>query len=145
MNKEIKDYLHLYLGCKVIPLNNATMTFRLCGIGYDGNPLFVDDYGFKCDLGRWKLSLRPLSDMSDENSEPILDEICEAIGVAPHLYYQAYSDILLVINGQMEESSLTIGANEMAEITRILCKHSIDVFRLIEAGLAIDKSKIKST
>ncbi len=142
MKKNIKDYLHLYLGCDVE--NTGGKTGKMVSVDASGIIIVYpndDPRGFFLSMqGVKRLILRPLCSITDD--EDILDEICEAIGVELHLYYQAYVDIIDKLLFPDNENALTFGANEMAETVRILCKHSIDAFGLIESELAIDADKI---
>src|SRR6478735_9023399 len=108
MNKNIKDYTHLYLGCKVeysIRFADGTV------IKQEGN--FTLDYD---TLFKWsknyiviKLILRPLKDMKDTECEFVSDA---ALSGKPTIYVNA-------------------------EVTKYLISKHFDLFGLIEAGLAI--------
>lgn len=132
MEKKIEDYLHLYFGCECEYMEEDDDKVQI--VKLEGR--IIDNEFYWC-----KPLLRPLSSITEE--ENILDEICVAIGVEPHLFYQAYADLILIlVKGDYENTSLYVSVFEMAEIIRILCKHGIDVFNLIESGLAIDKNTI---
>jgi hypothetical protein len=63
----IKDYLHLHLGCEVKAMDGGTMMYYFCGIDRDGTPIFkTQQGGYVTYLSNWKLVLRPLSDMTEE-------------------------------------------------------------------------------
>lgn len=122
--KEIKDYLHLYLGCDCIvsnPLINSE-TKRVVSVNKDTE---------QCEIYYWnephldgekvhpiediKPILRPLSDMTEEEGVEI--------------FWQP-------VKG--ENFSIKTGQ----EFKQLLDKH-FDLFGLIEAGLAIDKTTLK--
>ena len=104
MSKEIKDYLHLYLGC--------------IGRGDSGAAIFLSADTLS-KINRGDISFRPilrnLSDMTTEELELFAD-------------LNIKSDYKNVYEKQ-------------AEITRFLLSQEFDLFGLIEAGLAIDKTK----
>jgi len=108
MNKELKDYLHLYLGCEC-KVYMPTIDFELPGciteltINLLNTPF------------RFKPILRPLSDMTDEESNVTK--------------WIKYSD-----TGEIRYPPETF--------VFLLSKH-FDLFGLIEAGLAIDKTTLK--
>lgn len=115
--KNIKDYLHLYVGCEAQyygyhqqwrGINNA---FTLMG---------VNDEEFTV-----KLILRPLSDMTEEEKES-----CEMV----YMRMQEMAD----------EEGHVCDAEMWAETTRWLVSKGFDVFQLIEEGLAIDKTTLNS-
>jgi len=110
--KDIKDYLHLYLGCQMGYAShhepqNATYT------------LTVENFKEAIEFGD-PIHLRPLSSMTE-------DEKTDA--VYPMLYG------LTTLEGDEN-----IG--QSAELTKYLLSKHFDLFQLIEAGLAIDATKI---
>jgi hypothetical protein len=114
---EIKDYLHLYLGCKInTSLNGTTLTGywydRIMRGECDGLPI-----------------LRPLSDMTEEEKQQIGFESYQALR-------GKQSEIR---NLPAKEISCTWAAKQ----TAYLLKQGFDLFNLIEKNLAIDKTKIK--
>lgn len=118
--KDINDYLHLYLGCEC-QFGYIDRIGRLSGIDERyGWQIFypgnpIVPYRFvRPEL--IKLLLRPLSDMTRE-------ELLER------------GNYLLEINH---------GANIEAEYFRWMVSHGFDVFGLISAGLAIDKTKLSN-
>lgn len=118
MEKNIKDYLHLYLGCEVLVLDLDGQTFkdkiedvfdRKHGKGFSiyefGDCPFDDHDEYYQEI---KPILRPLSDMTKEEREYVR----------------------VKFNHGSAESFIWH-----------LSKH-FDLFGLIEAGLAIDKTKM---
>lgn len=115
---DIKDYLHLYLG-------SETNYGELLAVDYYNNVVgvLVDGKPEAGDLKQIKLILRPLSDMTDDemfnNVEPMTYGLKSLRGIELHL--------------------------QAAELTRYLLSKHFDIFGLIDAGLAIDKSKLKTS
>lgn len=133
MKKDITDYLHLYLGCEV-------------EYGYEGRRSIGDLHGLDPKFG-WKvftrrpipdyhtvrtelikLILRPLSDMTDQE----MDEV----------WYGHEPKNVLVMD--YKNSGITRKVALCSERTRYLLSKGFDLFGLIAAGLAIDKTLIKS-
>jgi hypothetical protein len=121
MKKELKDYLHLYLGCRI--KSKGGKCGDLVSVSNDGMSIVVydkdkiNDPRGLCIYSDWLLLvLRPLSDMTrEEKSE--LNEIKERHWTSD-LKYQA------------------------VQVKWHLSKH-FDLFGLIEAGLAIDSTTLK--
>lgn len=126
MKKDIKDYLHLYLGCECMTEDGRRGRFSgfdvveknysivMITVRFSDDPLDHDwtvlNDNEECD--RIKLILRPLSDMTeDEKTEEY------KIGLDPGIEEQF----------------------------RWLLSKGFDLFGLIEAGLAIDKTTLKQT
>ena len=122
--KDIKDYLHLYVGCtlrcdtgfvilmSVIPEIIPHTSFGIAVIN--------GSESYRTNLGDYKPVLRPLSDMTEEE--------CNLLGW--DYKYQGK-----IISHRAENLS--------PEEVRILLKQGFDLFNLIESGLSIDKTKIK--
>lgn len=133
MSKDIKDYLHYYLGCDV-RTNDHDMGDGNKHYGRVGTFIgFVDHTRLSCRLahragpeGRvsvfmLKPILRPLSDMTEEEQQEML-----------RLHRFAESKLLPWFHDTYFEC-----------IHYLLSKH-FDLFGLIESGLAIDKTTIKN-
>jgi len=116
---EIKDYLHLYLGCVVessVPGDGVKEKFILNEI--DKGILMLAE-------NRWiKPILRPLSDMTEE-------EETEYLKIFPE--YEDYQRLMWETQILME-----------GEGTKYLLSKSFDLFNLIPEGLALDKTKLNS-
>jgi len=164
MIKELKNYLHLYLGCKV-------------EYGYEGTKKIGKLEG-KVDLAGWQVNtykvlapyqyvrdelikpiLRPLSDMTDaEFKEAILlhwgisrdiveqkidrverrKELKQNVRYGTAIPYSAFDkEGKHYMTGTFSTSSLSPDT-----LLFLLSKH-FDLFGLIEAGLAIDKTTLK--
>lgn len=131
--KELKDYLHLYIGCEVMlnisyPTSARWVNGRLVGVEettYMARLRSVDgeEWGtlHTCYPRDIKPILRPLSDMTDKERvtlEHLADELTEDI-ITP-----------LEID---------------AAITNQCRKWEIDVDGLLRAGLALDKTKLSNS
>jgi hypothetical protein len=149
MEKNIKDYLHLYLGCKVrevMSLGDDEYTLTKLSLAYhairEGNKIFP--------------ILRPLSDMTEEEAK-IYFGISESAEVYKKNMYDDHSEFLYRWEDRrrkyntsdgMAHSAVGIAHNcENADMTPtqflfLLSKH-FDLFGLIEAGLAIDATTLK--
>ena len=121
--KDIKDYLHLYLGCEVYverydKIGTLVMVSSESRMGWVRlrNP----------DISEWqeiKPILRPLSDMTEEEKDDFADHGYE------------FED-----NGELPVN-IWKGVNMSGHVLWLLSK-GFDLFGLIEAGLAIDKTKL---
>ncbi|MEO7044702.1 MAG: hypothetical protein ABI091_05295 [Ferruginibacter sp.] len=128
MKKELKDYLHLYLNSSIsvfiFPDESITDghldKYRKDYPNGIYNPLLTfNNYKQFLNDG-YKPILRPLSDMTD-------DEDCERLN-----FYYDYDNAKYLDKTIIE-----------AEVTKYLLSKHFDIFGLIEAGLAIDATKIK--
>jgi len=114
MEKKIEDYLHLYFGqgCKITDR-------QTCIIDTIKGPTITNSGLI------WKVEpiLRPLSDMTEEE----------------------YATMLIIANQNnikiLERDEIVL-RQTAPEIMRYLLSKSFDLFGLIDAGLAIDKTKI---
>ena len=119
--KKIEDYLHLYLGCEAkVDVENElgqllaiVLSERIqLGIGFGFNNRAIRLHYSE----EVKLILRPLSDMTDEESKKVNFPVFNKNGTP-------------LLNMWFPEDFLYL-----------LSKH-FDLFGLIDAGLAIDKTK----
>lgn len=116
--KKLSDYLHLYLGCEA-KSSEGTMTYKLSSIDVKGRCMFYDGHGNDMWLGNdFKLILRPLSDMTEEEREIAVGEI------------------------KRSGSGSVLQSQSWESMRYLLSKH-FDLFGLIDAGIAIDKTKHK--
>lgn len=165
---EIKDYQHLFLGSEVKALDGGTMMYYLCGIDRDGTPIFkTQQGGYVTYLSNWKLVLRPLSDMTEEEALKICSIVSPTIfgdyrykkwTVSKDRdwdYSQKYYDVkregdshsftVDCIDGDvlLYDDNTYIDAPFMNFNYKFeYLKMHFDLFGLIDAGLAIDKTKI---
>ena len=154
MNKKIEDYLCYYIGQEVShPSDKAP--FKLVGITEHGMPRITGDFSggthnvsqtgtvYISDI---KLRLRPLSDMAREEAEfvncgsIISDEELKEYGYynefsdgCPAYQYLRYEDY-----GSTQTLADAIGNPVSWDY---LLKQGFDLFDLIPAGLAVDKTK----
>lgn len=150
MEKKIEDYLHLYIGC-FCKVDNRSHTHRLTGVK-NGAALFRSTNGMVA-MNNVKPILRPLADMT--NGE--IKEIGKIEGLANLGDIQKFGDDCIgavddTYKLMFETSPLTIvylkknGADytlaKPFEITQYLLSKHFDLFGLIQAGLAIDITKL---
>jgi hypothetical protein len=121
MSKELKDYLHLYLGCEVKWNTNIVTLIDTDGINCNvfGEPLFSKS---NTSIKNIKPILRPLSDMTEDE----------------HKEWQN-----IRFNREFKLKPVLTDA-EYESFRYLLSKH-FDLFGLIEAGLAIDATTLKQT
>lgn len=153
--KEIKDYLHLYLGCDGIVIVNYSVTPELktrevsCKLkGVVDDVVYVQCYdvdGIKWDnidsfsSKTFKPILRPLSDMSDE-------EMKQCVLVKYNMRNTLKTTNLIgnkiqwTASGFIPDGEIDL-LNASSEIFRFLLSKHFDLFGLIESGLAIDATK----
>jgi len=128
MKKDIKDYLHLYLGCEIYSRNVNEIIGKLEGV--QGNIIHFRVRGvwYSPKWVGYQLVLRPLSDMSEEEKK--------------NISFDAYKVL------RKEQSRIATGTERAvtwaARQTEYLLKQGFDLFGLIEAGLAIDKTKLET-
>jgi len=120
MAKELKDYLHLYLGCAVHDLfdDDTKVLYSVC---YGENICYLKSKNgviHKRKIEEIEISLRPLSDMTEEEK----GNVCGTDWT--------YTD------GGWEYTPETF--------LFLLSKH-FDLFGLIDGGLAIDKTTLIPT
>lgn len=115
--KEIKDYLHLYLWC-------------MLKTEFGQSVLYADNI-YRAKNLNWKPILRPLSDITEEEEFEMTEITGLFIGSG-------------FIKAIKENSKYVIDVRNSFEVTRYLLSKHFDLFNLIEEGLAIDKTKIKS-
>lgn len=142
MTKDIKDYLHLYLGCEVQLRHNGTFVpdpyeptcylsritdgrMDSVGVRYDGSEEII--YPFTADI---KPILRPLSDMTEEEAR----QLCPN-GEEPFLKYLSEKDEWYTNRIHFYTA--------YSECYRFLLSRGFDLFGLIDSGLAIDATKIQ--
>ena len=113
MKKELKDYLHLYLGCEVLVEGDIRKLITIYLNGYvEVN--YNDIGGQEFPINEIKPILRPLSDMTEDEEY----------------------DYWKLKGGN--------ASNEFqGETTLFLLSKYFDIFGLIEADLAIDKTTLK--
>ena len=140
MDKRIEDYLHLYLGCEVIPTDGGTETYVLSGVE-DGKPLFkTKQRGFAIQLFQWQLAIRPLSDMKDDE----VNHCWELLDWSKNITTPQNRRTGLNEEFLDSEEGRECGWFSFCKILPYLLKQGFDLFDLIPAGLAIDKTKMNT-
>ena len=129
--KDIKDYLHLYLGCEVHDFVNDKVG-RLFRVSTNGVCKVLHSVQWSLHPHEFKLILRPLSVMTEEEAVFIKRVLRDNHGI---------DTIKTVLQNGWHLGHISANASQMFEITRYLLSKSFDLFRLIEAGLAIDATK----
>lgn len=133
--KEIKDYLHLYLGCECLANDEQ---FKLYGVevtdtgtlAYDGTMIDGIHQCWWIENCDFKLILRPLSDMTEEEGKFIVDNYSFRSVSMPHNKKGFGIEIAKRLSEQM------------AVAQYLLSKH-FDLFNLHEQGLCLYKSDLK--
>lgn len=122
--KNIEDYLHLYLGCDL--LIEDQLVVQLVGFEQNGRSFYPVirnkknwDKAVVNDLSLIQLSLRPLSDMTDEEKYKLQN----MVGALEYHHFK------------------NDGICSPIAFRFLLSKH-FDLFNLIPEGLAIDKTKL---
>lgn len=130
MNKDIKDYLHLYLGCKVLLPDGSKDILDYVEIDQDifwySKGTDHDDKPVSPCIEDIKLILRPLSDMTEEELQECGNMIYD------------FSDDPELNNHQWKDFEI---GSAPEQFHWLLSKH-FDLFGLIDAGLAIDKTTL---
>ncbi len=182
MKKELKDYLHLYLGCDVIDTDgNRKLKFH-CMV--DGKPFVkIDTITTEEFFTPMKLLLRPLSDITEEEGIHIarlalhdyinmkwfmnalrFGKFADTDKIPFQFEKEKYDDddelgecwkahmnipdteigitIWEDFNVQVHDDDIFEVSNQV-EITHYLLQRGFDIFLLIPAGLALDKTKTK--
>jgi hypothetical protein len=126
MKKELKDYLHLYLGCEI---EYGAEDDRLVGTmtNVDNFSTYTVNVGMvMVPIQQVKLILRPLSDMR-QGEQAVVDEI--------------YEDMRQVSGDITTPEKIYFEIEVHASITKYLLSRHFDLFGLIESGLALDNTK----
>lgn len=142
MTKNIKDYLHLYIGHLA---EISQLSQRMVAYGFEDGQVKINGYFIdaleKESSFVIKPILRPLSDMTEED-KTILFRL--AFG-AEHEYtsfgFSPVEQILLADKDKSTRCAVSL-TSIPAEGVRYLLSRGFDLFGLIEAGLAIDKTKL---
>lgn len=131
--KQLKDYLHLYLGCEV-QIEPSNLKELMKGPTTKGILTIHLLYRWSMELHRLKPILRPLSDMTEEEWLQI-----EQLFVMPDAWgYYGIKDNFLIDEPQHRFSWKVVN-----DVLIELRRRSFDCDGLTEAGLAIDKTTLK--
>lgn len=160
MKKNIKEYLHLYLGCEVMGiLLDEPRKGYLTGIHgeYGAEIQFFNEDGVNVseepeynEYQQVKPILRPLSDMTEEEAFWLCDYFGgygDLPGQRKYETYQSAFDKMVVSWGTtMREKWIPADCEVWKpEQTKYLLSKSFDLFDFIKEGLAIDKTKTELT
>lgn len=123
--KDLKDFIHLYLGCEyIIAFGNGNTTSPL---KIDGDTINNFSKGRIVNI---KLLLRPLSSMTEEEAEQI--------GIWN--WWKANGDTDIDMSKIYWISQTFLPSHFVSLLSK-----GFDLFGLIEEGLAIDSSKLAQT
>lgn len=137
MEKNLRDYLHLYLGCEAM---HADKKIVLCGLNV--NSAFIQNMLNEDTIlvSEIKPILRPFSDMTEKE----VDALWECLDLNPAFqYHQRKSYIDMWLNDEpFSDKDDQFTFTESLKGINWLRKNEFDCDGLIEAGLAIDKTQI---
>lgn len=130
MNKDINDYIHLYLGCEIL-FDNKIWTLDKVG-GRTCKLIRVDQFNKFIEIypSQGKLILRPISDMTNDEWKEFED-----------ILGKDFSKMIVIDSASKEDSFVRICHTFNG--TAYMLSKQFDLFGLIDAGFAIDKTKIK--
>lgn len=147
--KEIKDYLHLYLGCDVLHPDGTTAKLISvgsyeCGFLHETNQFgsaSVDNFG--------KLILRKVESLTDEEIRDLI-QYDKCIKEYKSFQYQFLPEQhVIIISYTVEDEFGTHSNNWSLNLIRMnahdfawCIRKGIDLFGLINNGLAIDKASL---
>ncbi len=153
--KKIENYLHLYLGCEVLVTDIDGQTFkdRVESVINDneGKKFSIYEFG-DCPFNdheeyyqKVQPILRPLSDMTEEEARGYADCYMNYItdDVPVKVVVRETGSVKISIGNEDHGASLFPAGphGDKPEAFRFLLSKGFDLFGLIEAGLAIDKTK----
>jgi hypothetical protein len=126
MKKDIKNYLYLYLGCDIIYCEQPGKIYKLMSVDLSEDntaPVFISDGEdeFFAEYEEVRPLFWHLSDMTEEEDAEYRTIYESNLPIVPWSCYAKHS----------------------AAIVQYLLSKHFDLFGLIEAGIAIDKTKIK--
>lgn len=150
--KDIKDYLHLYIGCT---LKSKTGTVRLMSVIAEINPntnwgiaVLNGNQSYTTEVGEYLPVLRPLSDMKQEDIKDWDDNISithtvYAVEVDSKNDFGEFTEIYpdgSILSKSKDDGD--IRPINGGELFRILLSKGFDLFNLISEGLAIDSTTL---
>lgn len=149
MDKKITDYLHLYLGCEVEWWNGSGV--------YVLDPYYLSEIAEDDLWEKTKPILRPLSDMTEEEMKElwkiVFNRTFPPSGRIESSYLQDKRNPRWILMSGVERLGIQLNGDIWADSdlhnwpmnphlnTLYMLKKHFDLFGLIEAGLAIDKTK----
>lgn len=162
MEKKIEDYLHLYLGCT---LKSDTGTVKLMSVIAEippctnwGIAVLNGNQTYSTELGNYKPILRPLSDITEEEAIEVF-KMCSLFDLSECVFefgenYETWInaekdgrviDAIKFVGDNIEMMNNKDGfsaINPISGVTKYYLSKHFDLFGLIDAGLAIDKTKL---
>lgn len=146
MDKRIEDYLHLYLGCEVEDEDERAGTLKLMSVSVGGYHATNGRTNVHGASKYCKPILRPLSDITDKH----INELWEAVGYNTEYESPAYPGMTKrkflkrVFEEHEDEQRIEITFETAVVMQNLLRKNGYDCDGLIDAGLAIDKTKLET-
>lgn len=139
--KDIKDYLHYYLGCEVECPHGKGMLISVSNYDHITVTGDGDKYYKPKEV---KPILRPLSDMTEEEGR----EYAQHYGIKGHhpvtiTEENGYVKVSIGYKDHMASLFPLSPHGQKPESLHYLLSKHFDLFGLIESNLAIDKSKLK--
>lgn len=156
MVKDIKEVIHLYLGCECefyhegfnfIPTVGKLKELYIDGSGNNISSVYVGNRSINEKYFNYiKPILRSLDDITEEEciwiaNLAFTEEVTPLDRAAIGKEFIQYTFLGKGLNHKMIESVEEIGIEHSFELTRYLLSKHFDLFGLIESGLAIDKNK----
>lgn len=146
--KDIKDYLHLYLGCECRCYSLSDSNGWIDRVTPE---LLIQIDDEDSGINGLCLILRPLSDMTEEEAIEICKTVVDEFRHDVIDIFEITKDRIWYIDGQVwgwDGGSEIIDKyfyfHEMPpEVMRILLSKGFDLFNLINEGLAIDATKMQ--
>lgn len=143
MNKQLKEVIHFYIGQEVKCGITSTATLRM-------ERDYKNTISVKQVLGNdeYKLLLRPLSDMTEEEAIEITKPIAFYGNHTSERIYRTYrnpfGDLIVSWGESLKEKYLPMKETHFnTQQFLYILKHGFDIFNLIPEKLAIDKTKMK--
>jgi hypothetical protein len=143
MEKNIKDYLHLYLGCECIGYSHFKdeSTGQNIEVPLKRKIVGVTQYGVELEGGTFSVAyvkpiLRPLSDMTEEEKVELF-----TLNFGNHRFTNfGYDSIECIILADKDERiRVGLSSNSMGANAFLFClTRGFDLFGLLESGLAIN-------
>lgn len=133
MKNKIEHYQHLYLGCRIVSSNGTELQ-----LSSDNLQRAINE--------NWRLLLRRLKDMTEEEMFGLCDDYGEYGDVPGRRNYESYKnqwgEKVVSWGTTLREKWIPIRCEVWTpnQFSFLLSKH-FDVFGLIEDGLAIDATK----
>jgi hypothetical protein len=134
--KNIKDYLHLYLGCKaqVVKGRYTGVVGAIRGVDSNGSLMLAE-----CNI-----NFRPTEDWIENDRDFKVGEVQPILRHLNDITEEEFNEMFHHMDGGIELSFKIDGNVKKFDITpsqiAYLLSRSVDLFGLIEAGLAIDKT-----